>query len=84
MMPVDKITAQPHEVFIHKRRQARRRRQMGDLAVAYRTMPATPGRIIITKVVRQTLPQAVVGGEQVEHGVNPRDLRHLMLLEACV
>ena len=57
---------------------------MSYMTVAHRTMPATLGSVFITKVLSQALSQAVFGGEQFEHGVNPRYLRHLVLLEACV
>jgi hypothetical protein len=84
MMPVDKITAQPHKVFIHKRRQTRRCRQVGYVAMAHRTMPTPQRGMFIAKVLGQTLAEAMLGRKKVEHGMNPRHLRDLVLLEACV
>lgn len=76
MVAVDKFTAKREKVFIHKRRQARRRRQVGDVTVAHRAVPALPGRVFIAEIVRQAVTQALLCREQIQHGVNSRHLRH--------
>jgi hypothetical protein len=47
-------------------------------------MPTLPRRVVITEILRQAIPQAVFGGEQIEHGVDPRDFRAFVSGEITV
>lgn len=38
-------------------------------------MPTLLRRLVVTEVLRQAISQTVLSGEQLEHGVNPRNFR---------
>jgi hypothetical protein len=81
LMPVDKVAAQCLEVFIHKRWQHRRLWQASDPIVTHRTMPAPLRRVLIAEILRQSITEAMLGGEQIQHRVDPGNLGALVLHE---
>ncbi|MNF74736.1 hypothetical protein D3C84_567760 [compost metagenome] len=64
--------------------QRRRLRQVGDPAVAHRAVATALGRLAVAEVGGQALTQAVLGGEQLEHGVDAGDFAAFLLLEVTV
>nr|BFE92305.1 hypothetical protein GCM10020185_28410 [Pseudomonas brassicacearum subsp. brassicacearum] len=48
------------------------------MPMAHRAMTALAWRIVIAEILRQAITQATVGGEQLEHGVDPRDFTLLV------
>src|SRR5690606_35776034 len=72
------------DVDFGQRRQLRWRRQLRNLPLADRTMPATPRRLMITEVVGQPPTEAFARLEQREHVVYAGDFTGFMLLEVGV